>query len=204
MESILIGAVVVVTGLVLVSLAVQLALHVSRWRRAPTRTEGDYRAAPREIEGAVAIRWEVVAVAVTASLWSICTYLFAAAGGLLALVTFGDHQRAGFVVILGVVILSGILHASIALRVASRLVRRHEGVERMATQSSIHGVLHHLVVLALFARWSWVEGHHDFEEAMLFLLPICALGVIVSGLVHVAGRRAAPSSRDQLISAAII
>ncbi|MBN8611447.1 MAG: hypothetical protein J0L92_12720 [Deltaproteobacteria bacterium] len=202
MEPVVVGA-ITTSVLILGALGAQLMLHAARWREPPSRTEGDYREPPREIEGVVAIRWDVVAVAAVTSLWSVCTYLFAAAGALLVVMAHEDSASAVFVPILGAVVVSGVVHASMALRVASRLVRRHDRVARSATRNTIHGVIHHAAVLLLFGCWSWQASRHDFEEAMIFLVPICVFGAFLAGLVHFAGAHARRDER-QLISAAII
>lgn len=190
MEPYVTGAIVFAVFLVGV-LAVQLALHTSRWRRAATRTDGDYREAPRVTEGAVAIRWDVVAISVVSTLWAVCTYVFVAAGALLALMTLDDSGDRAFAVFLVPLLGSGVAHASFAIRASSRLVRRHAETARTATRSAIHGVIHHAAVLTLFLTWAASASSHDFEEAALMLTPICAFGALVSGAVHVAGRRAA-------------
>ncbi len=189
-------AAIVFAGLVVVSLGVQLALHVSRWRGAGSRTDGDYREAPRVTEGAVAIRWDVVGVSVLASLWAVCTYAFAAAGSLLALMLSGESDERISAALLAVVVLSGIAQASFALRASSRLVRRHDGTARSSTRSAVHGVVHHAAVLLFFLGWSAHASSRDLEQAAMMLTPICAFGALVSVAVHFAGRRAAIASES--------
>lgn len=186
MEDFLVPALAVAASVLFV-LGLQLVLHRDRWRRLGVRTTGAYREAPRDEPGRTDVRWDVVGIGSLASLWGLVTFGFVAAGSLLLLLVF-EQGHAPFVASLLTILASGVAFGGLSIRAASRLVRRHDHAPRSARKVAIHGVVHHLAVLALFAVWAAVEEPRSLDDVAVVLGPICAVGGLVSVLVGIAGR----------------
>jgi hypothetical protein len=188
MDEILPWLITLVT-LLLCVLGAQLLLHRDRWRRPGTQTTGDYRVAPRATRGAFAMPWPVLGASALAATWSIATLLFVAAGAIL-LALVADDGPAWFFALLAPTLVSGLVHAGLLVRGASRLVRRHEHAPRSSVKVALHGVVHHAFVLGLFLRWTWLEHRHDVDDTLMVLGPICLVGSAISALVVPAARYA--------------
>jgi hypothetical protein len=176
-------------ALVFVTLGVQLVLHRDRWRARGVETAGDYRVAPRSKRGAFSMPWPVVGASALAATWAIATLLFVAAGALLLLVVAED-DATWFCALLGLVLASGLTHAGLLVRAASRLLRRHQHAPRSTLKVAVHGLLHHAAVLALFACWTWLEHRHDVDDTLVVLGPLCLAGAVISLLLVPASRHA--------------
>jgi hypothetical protein len=177
-----------VTFVVMLVLGLQLAAHRHRWRRAGSTSTGSYREAPRQLPGAVAIRWDVVGTAALASAWSIATVLFVGAGALLFLIVSSQSQGP-FLLGLGLALLSGLGLVGSNLRAASRLVRRHPRARTSARLAAFHGYAHHAYVLVVFFAWLVVVEPGSLEEDLLAITPLCGFGAIVAALLHWASAR---------------
>jgi len=179
-------------SLLFVVLAGQLILHRDRWRAPGTQTTGDYRVAPRATPGAFTMPWPVVGASTLAATWSVATLLFVAAATVLLLLV-SENGTAWFRALLGLTLVSGLVHAGLLVRVASRLLRRHERSLRSSRKLAAHGVAHHALVLGLFLRWTWLEHRYDVDDTLVMLGPICLVGAAISALVVPAARYAPPA-----------